>query len=910
MPLSAGDKLGPYEILSAIGAGGMGQVYKARDTRLDRTVAIKVLPDHIAKREDLKARFEREARAVASLNHPNICVLYDIGSQNGTGFMVMEFMEGETLAARIEKGALPLDQALKFAVQIADALDRAHRAGVTHRDVKPQNIMLTRDGVKVLDFGLAKSSCKPGPAEETLTAALTTEGTVMGTPQYMAPEQFEGKEADARSDIWAFGAVLYEMANGRKAFEGKSYSSLVAAILSADPAPMAVKPFTPSWLERLVRRCLAKDPEDRWQTMRDIVIELRTPPEEAIAVAPAKARWWPWALAGAFALAFLVAGIALYNATPPAPLRPLIRLDLNVPPATPLARVDVGTGVGGNLLAISPDGARLAFALRGADGKTRLHTRLLQQSQVAPLAGTEGASGPFFSPDGEWIGFFADGKLKKIAVEGSAAVTLCDAPTGIGASWGDDGNIIAALEVTNVLSRIPSGGGTPVPVTKLNTGEATHRWPQVLPGSQAVLFTAHRLVGAGYDDANIELLSLRTGERKTLHRGGFYPRYLAAATGSAGRGHIVFLHQSTLFAVPFQAGSLALAGAAAPILNDVSSTQVAGGDFAFAANGTFVYVSAAAVQEVYPISWVDGGGKTARPLHASPSRYATPRFSPDGKRLAFAMATGKRSDIWVKDLARDTASRLSFLPGYSGYPVWTPDGRNIVFSSTNQLAPGLYAVRADGSGAAKRLTEGALTISHSFSPDGKRLLIRQPGNAGSFDIFTMAVEADERPGSAGLRLGKEELFLETPFVEGNPRFSPDGQWIAYTSTESGNTEVYVRPASAPGDRPGGRWQVSTGGGLRPVWSPGGRELLYVTIEGRVMAAGYTAKGDTFEPGKPRLWTEIRLRNLANVPEFDIAPDGKRLAAMVADDKAGELPSSLTVLLNFGDEVRRKAPAGN
>ena len=423
------------------------------------------------------------------------------------------------------------------------------------------------------------------------------------------------------------------------------------------------------------------------------------------------------------------------------------------------------------------------------------------------------------------------------------------------------------------------------------------------------MFTAHRLIGAGYDDANIEVLSLRTGERKTLHRGGFYPRYLGAATGSAGRGHIIYLHQSTLFAAPFQADSLALAGAAAPILNDVSSTQAAGGDFTFAANGTFVYVSRAAVQEVYPISWVDGGGKTARPLHASPGRYATPRFSPDGKRLAFAMVTGKGSDIWVKDLARDTASRLSFLPGHSGYPVWTPDGRSIVFFSTNQPAPGVYAVRADGSGAAKRLTEGEQTTPDSFSPDGKRLLIHQPRNAGSFDIFTMPVEADERPGSAGVRLGKEELFLGTPFFENHPRFSPDGQWIAYASSESGNMEVYVRPSSAPGERPGGRWQVSTGGGFRPVWSPGGRELLYSTMEGRVMAAGYTAKGDKFEAGKPRVWTEIRLRNLANIPVYDIAPDGKRLAAMVADDEAGELPSSLTVLLNFGDEVRRKAPPG-
>ena len=533
MPLSAGDKLGPYEVIAAIGAGGMGEVYKARDTRLDRTVAVKVLPDHIAKRDDLRAHFEREARAVASLNHPHICTLHDIGP----GYMVMELIEGESLAARIEKGAIPLDQALQFATQIADALDRSHRAGVTHRDVKPQNIMLTRDGVKVLDFGLAKSVAKPGPTEATLTKVLTTEGTVLGTPQYMAPEQFEGKEADARSDIWAFGAVLYEMVTGKKAFQGTSYSSLVGAILATDPAPMAVQPFTPRWLERMVRRCLAKDPENRPQTMRDIVLDLTAPPEEVVAVAPVKAEWWPWAVAGAFALAFLVAGIGWYNlATRPAPPRPLMRLDLEVPPATPLARSEIIAGFGGNTVAISPDGARLALTLRDTDGKIRLHTRLLHQGQVTPLAGTENAHGPFFSPAGDWIGFFADRKLKKISVDGGAAVTLCDAVYGVGGSWADDGNIIAALNSASVLSRISSEGGTPVPVTKMNAGESTHRWPQVLPGSQAVLFTAGALSTTSYDDANIDVISLRTGERKTLHRGGFFGRYLADANGT---GHLL-----------------------------------------------------------------------------------------------------------------------------------------------------------------------------------------------------------------------------------------------------------------------------------------------------------------------------------------------------------------------------------
>ena len=904
--LVPGEKLGPYEILAPLGAGGMGEVYKARDTRLDRTVAIKVLPGHIAQREDVRARFEREARAVASLNHPNICTLHDIGP----GYMVMELIEGETLAARIAKGAIPLEQALRFGVQIADALDRAHRAGVTHRDVKPQNIMLARDGVKVLDFGLAKSASKHGPTEETVTQRLTMVGAVMGTPQYMSPEQFEGREADARSDIWAFGAVLYEMVTGRRAFEGKSHSSLKDAILSAGPAPMALKPFTPSWLERSVRRCLAKDPEDRWQTMRDVVIELRTPPQEAATTGPSRAGWWPWAVAGVSTLAFIVTAVGWYDATRPAPPRPVMRLNLEIAPDTPLARVDAGTGFGGNMLALSPDGARLALTLRGADGKTRLHTRLLHQSHVVPLAGTEGAYSPFFSPAGDWIGFFAEGKLKKIAVEGGAAITLCDAPQGLGGSWGDDGNIVAALDFAAALSRVPSAGGTPVPVTKLTVGDASFRWPQVLPGSQAVLFTVTDRTGINYDAANIDVISLKTGERKTILRGGFSARFLADPTGSHGTAHLIYLRQSTLFAVPFHPGRLAVTGEPVPILADISSNFTAGGDFAFTQNGTFVYLHGKAAQVGWPISWVDSVGKTTEELHATPGQYYNPRFSPDGKRLAFSVGSGKGSDIWVKDLDRDTPSRLSFLPGVNNNPVWTPDGKNIVFRSANQAAPGLYGVRSDGSGDANRLTEGkSREFPFSFSPDGKRLAIIQNANGGSNDIFTMPVEAVPGLGAPGVRLGKAELFHGTPFSEVHPMFSPDGRWLAYGSNESGTNEVYVRPF--PG--PGGRWQVSTGASFLPRWSRDGRELLFGTLDERVMAVGYTtnhtAGGDSFAAGKPRMWTKARLRSAAGVGyTYDLAPDGKRLAAFVADDANGEkLPTHLTFLLNFFDELRRKVP---
>src|SRR5262245_45700732 len=446
MPLSAGEKLGPYEILSPIGAGGMGEVYKARDTRLDRFVAVKVLPEHIARREDLRQRFEREARAVASLNHPHICVLHDIGNQNGTGYMVMEHLEGETLASRIARGSLPLDQALQLATQIADALDRAHRAGVTHRDVKPANLMLTRDGVKVLDFGLAKSGSKPAPTEQTLTAALTTEGSVLGTPQYMAPEQFEGKEADTRSDIWAFGAVLYEMVTGEKAFQGKSYSSLVGAILSADPRPMLVKPFTPPALERLVRRCLAKEPEDRYQSMRDVVLDLRMPSQAPTAM-PVRTSWWPWVVAAVCLVAAVGWGAWMRKSSVPALS---VKFDVNPPEGTRFGSIFT---IGGS--AISPDGRTLAFVATNAKGETLLYVRPLESLEARALPGTQDAGRPFWSPDSKSLAFVARAKPKRIEVIGGSPITLCDAGVARGGTWNEDGVIVFGDHAAG-LQRIPA----------------------------------------------------------------------------------------------------------------------------------------------------------------------------------------------------------------------------------------------------------------------------------------------------------------------------------------------------------------------------------------------------------------------------------------------------------------------
>jgi serine/threonine-protein kinase len=716
---------------------------------------------------------------------------------------------------------------------------------------------------------------------------------ILGTAAYMSPEQAQGKPVDKRADIWAFGVVLYEMLTGRRMFQGETVSETLAAVLTKEPEWERV----PQKTQRLLRRCLEKDPKRRLRDIADAMALIDEGLVESSAAGSKARATRPWMAVAAAAV--LVAALGWWYATRPAPLRPLVRLSAEIAADTPLARV------AGGVLALSPDGERLALILRGADGKVRLHTRLLQQNQVTPLAGTEDAFAPFFSPDGEWIGFFADDKLKKISVEGGAAVTLCDAPDPDGASWGDDGNIVAALNGSGGtgLWRVPSSGGAPVPLTKLNPGEFTHRWPQVLPGSQAVLFTASTQLG-NYDDANIDVVSLKTGARKTVQRGGFFPRYVAI---SGGTGRLVYLHQSTLFAVPFDPGRLALTGVPAPILEDVNGSAGAGGDFAFggapSGPGTFVYLARKG-QAGSPISWLDSAGKT-QPLHAPPGVYSTPRFSPDGKRLAFAVASGTGTDIWVKDLDRDTLSRLSFLAGVNRLPVWTPDGKNIVFISTNPAAPGLYWVRSDGSGEAQRLSDGKLVneFPTSFSPDGKRLAFCGT-RSGSMDIFTASFEGD--PGH--VHLGNPELFLGTPFLDCYPAFSPDGRWMAYNSDESGVQEVYVRPF--PG--PGGRWQISKGGGFNPRWSRDGRELLFEGPDERVMAVGYNAKGDSFAAGKPRVWSQARLMwNSGGISVYDLAPDGKRIAAILASDEAGgeKAPTHLTFLLNFFDELRRRAPAG-
>jgi Tol biopolymer transport system component len=863
MALSAGDKLGPYEILSPIGAGGMGEVYKARDSRLDRLVAIKVLPEHIARREDLCARFEREAHTVASLNHPHVCALYDIGNQDGTRYMVLELLEGETLAARIEKGALPLKQALALAAQIADALDRAHRAGVTHRDVKPQNIVLTRDGVKVLDFGLAKSTHKPGPTESTLTAALTTEGTVMGTPQYMAPEQFEGREADARSDIWAFGAVLYEMVTGQRAFQGKSYSSLVGAILSADPPPMPVKPFTPAWLERLVGRCLAKDPEDRWQSMRDVVLELRSPVVESAAAG--KPNRWRWA-AAVLGLALVAVAAIQFRRTPPE--QPVLTTSI-LPPE----------GASFDETAISPDGKLLAFTAT-SERKRQLWVRPLRASAAQPLAGTEGAEQPFWSPDSRRIGFFVQGKLKKIEAAGGPGQTLCDVPNPRGGTWSSEGVIVYAV-LSGGLWSVAAQGGAPMRITTIDeTAGVRHRWPVFLIGGHHYLY----LIPRG-NTSGIYLGSLGSKQRTRLVGDASAPGY---AEGPEKEGYLLFVREGTLMAQRLDAAKAALSGEAFPVAERVGFDPVSGGGaFSVSGNGMLVYESDS--RGLTQMTWMERGGKRLETIGEARRGYFFPSLSPDERVLAFTFlgGPGQMADIWLRDLERGISTRFTFHPQLDMGSIWSPDGSRIAFASSRAGPSDLYVKSASGAGQEELLLKsGNQKYASDWSPDGRLLLYYEDDPQTRYDLWVLPMDGERKP----------TVFLRTEFSERAGKFSPDGKWLAYTSDESGQYGIYVQPYPPTG----AKWQLSRAGGRWPKWRRDGKELYWRQDDGKMMVAEVEAR-TAFRPGIPQALFETGIRD--STESYAVSGDGRRfLVPLPVVKEAGDRP--VTVVQNWLAAAKR------
>jgi Tol biopolymer transport system component/tRNA A-37 threonylcarbamoyl transferase component Bud32 len=906
MAIASGTNLGSYEVIAQIGAGGMGEVYKARDTKLGRDVAIKILSEAFAHDAERLSRFQREAKMLASLNHPNIATIHGLERSNGTHFLIMELVSGETLAERIKReGAVPVEEALKIAVQIAEALEAAHEKGIIHRDLKPANVKVTPNGkVKVLDFGLAKAfagdTAHSNPSQSpTLSAVATMQGVLLGTAAYMSPEQARGKAVDKRTDIWAFGCVLYEMLTGRQALEGEDVTEILAAVVKTEPDWNRMPPSTPAKIRDLLRRCLQKDKILRMQAAGDIrieIVEALTAPPTTVATtaAPATRGWreriaWP-AVAGVLGLiAIALATVLVLRAPkPPQPMRlsAEVGADANL-------YTDSGTSA-----ILSPDGMRLALIASGADQKQRIYVRPLDQLQATALSGTENARNPFFSPDGQWIGFFADGKLKKISTQGGAAVTLCDAPSDLGGSWGDDGTIVFTPDQRVTLSKVSSAGGMPQPLTTLDkqAGELTQRWPQVLPGGRAVLFTSDAQLN-NYEDADIIVYSMASGQRKTLQHGGFYARYLPS-------GHVVYIHEGTMYAVPFDLKRLEVTGQPVPILEGVDASSVRGSaQFSFSDTGNLVYIAGRGVGQNVSIYWMDREGKFT-PLRETPGFYYNPAFSPDGKLLALEISDGKRSDIWVYEWQADTLTRLTFAGESNRFPVWTPDGQRIIFTSQDKGIENLWWIRADGAGDAQRLTESkSAQRTGSRRPDGKVLAFMQLNPDTSWDIMTLAIEGDEK---SGWKPGEPKLFLNGAFFEIDPAFSPDGRWLAYVSNESGNFEVYVRPF--PG--PGGKWQISTGGNY-PKWSPNGKELFYRTEGSKIMVVTYSASGDSFHADKPQLWSpgQFTERGPGN-RNFALHPDGKRLAVLKAPGtEQAAAVNKVSFIFNFFDELRRRVPSG-
>jgi serine/threonine protein kinase/Tol biopolymer transport system component len=908
MALASGTKLGSYEVVAQIGAGGMGEVYQAHDTKLGRDVAIKVLPEAFAHDADRLSRFQREAKMLAALNHPNIAHIYGLEHSDGVHFLIMELVSGETLQERVKRdGPIPIDEALAIANQIAEALEAAHEKGIIHRDLKPANVKVTPEGkVKVLDFGLAKafegdSTNVDIGNSPTLSMAATMQGVILGTAAYMSPEQARGKACDKRTDIWAFGCVLYELFTGKQAFHGEDITDILAAVVRAEPDWNHLPPSTPTKIRDLLRRCLQKDKTQRMQAAGDARIEIQevlaSPPTSVTATtAPVKRGWRDraaWAAASVFivtTIAFAI-GFVLRAPKPPQPLQ-AVRLSTDIG-----ADASLYTSLGPSAI-FSPDGARLSFVATDTDQKRRIYVRSLDQSQAIALSGTEDAIDPFFSPDGQWLGFFADGKLKKISMQGGA-ITICDAAGNErGGSWGDDGMIVFAPDNQVALSKVSSAGGMPQPLTTLNRqgGVGSQRWPQVLPGSNAVLFTSS--TNPNYEDADIDVYSTASGQQKTLLRGGFFARYLS-------NGHMVYMHNGTMFVVPFDLGRLEVTGQATPILEGVVTNPFGGAQFSFSESGNIVYVAGGRTGQNVSIYWMSREGKFI-PLRETPANYRNLAFSPDGKRLALDIGDGKKRDIWVYELERDTLTRLTFAGENNVQPVWTPDGQRIVYSSLEKGGSyNLWWIRSDGAGDAQRLTESKQAQdAGSWRPDGKVLAFRQSNPGTAWDIMTLPVEGDEK---SGWKTGEPKPFVNSAFVEVAPAFSSDGRWLAYTSNESGNFEVYVRPF--PG--PGGKWQVSTGGGGYPKWSRNGKELFYRTPDSKIMGVTYSASGDSFRADKPQLWspgqfTDVGLDNY----NFDVHPDGKRFAVLKASSTdQNAVVSKVSFIFNFFDEISRKVPPG-
>jgi Tol biopolymer transport system component/tRNA A-37 threonylcarbamoyl transferase component Bud32 len=902
--LPVGRQMGPYTILSLLGAGGMGEVYRAHDTTLGRDVAIKVLPPVFTLDPERRARFEREARLLASLNHPHIAAIYGVEDAGGVRGLVLELVEGPTLAERLAKRALPLGEALAIARQIADALEAAHDKGIIHRDLKPANVKITPEGlVKVLDFGLARAAASDAAADVSQPATSLSadhDGVVLGTAAYMSPQQARGQLLDKRTDIWAFGCLLYEMLSGRRAFTGDTSSEAMAAVLERDPAWKALPAATPENIRTLIERCLEKDLKLRLRDIGDARLEIDRAIAMSSGVPPERGpyrrrRAWPWVLLGTLGAG---AGLAIFVTRPvrTSPSLASIRVSVDLGADASLVTGLYGQGVAAIL---SPDGRTLAFVGRAGQGKSLLYVRSLEQLRAVPLPGTEGALNPFFSPDGQWIAFFADGKLKKILATGAGPLTLCNASDNRGGAWAEDGTIIFSPKRAGTsLWTVSDAGGTPTSMTSLDAGEVTQRWPQVLPGRKGILYTSHNNPN-GFDDANVVVQPLPRGARKVLVRGAYDGRYIPT-------GHLIYVHDSTLFAVPFDLNHLEVTGPAIRVLDGVAvSPPVGAAQIAISRTGTLVYLSGAALTNDAPIDWVDRSGRVT-PMRAAPAFWLNHAFSPDGRKLAMTIYDGKQWGIWMYDWGRDALSRLTYDVAASAVnPVWTPDGRRIVFASTRDGSAtsnlNLFWQRTDGTGEAQRLTDGSYEqVPASSDPSGRLIAFAERRPDTGRDVMILRIDGDEQ---SGWKPGKPTVFLNSRFSETEPVFSPDGRWLAYVSNETGRDEVYVRPF--PG--PGGKRQISTGGGSGPTWSRARHELFYGTPDNRIMVASYSSQGDTFRAEKPRLGSNVRFSPRVVGKSFDVHPDGERFALTAEREPQGhEDTHHVTLIFNFFDELRRMA----
>jgi Tol biopolymer transport system component len=879
MALANGTRLGPYEIVAPLGAGGMGEVYRARDTRLARTVAIKVLPAHLAADPQFRERFDREAHAIAALNHPHICALYDVGEApspeppDTIRFLVMEYLEGETLAARLAKGALPLDQVLRYAVEIADALDKAHRAAIVHRDLKPGNVMLTKAGAKLLDFGLARTGAGgPGGAGRAggvtalpTEAPLTGAGTILGTFQYMAPEQLEGQEADARSDMFAFGAVVYEMATGKKAFEGKSQASLIAAILEHDPPPIAAtQPLTPPSLDRIVKKCLAKDPDRRWQTARDLGDELTWVADAAshtggpapVVVRRATRRERiAWSAAAVLAVAALALGRVTY-----------VTRDA-FPPEAPETRLQVVTPGGGlTQFATSPDGRALVYVAT-VEGRTQLWLRPLDAEAAQPLAGTEGASVPFWSPDSRSIAFFNAGQLKRFDSVNGLVQKVTAVTAGMGGSWSSQGGILFSPAQTMALYRVPAEGGTAVEATHLDPPRQTgHRFPSFLPDGRHFFFYSVGAPGTkGLYVGSID----STQTRRLLDadsRATFSPP-----------DWILFARQGALFAQRLDLSAVTLLGGAQAVAAHVAVDPVTGGSVALSASltGPVAYRASA---EQRQFVWLDRSGRQIGTIGgADAAQPVSIRLSPDGRTVALARTVSGNMDVWLLDTARGVRTRFSTDAAMEDDPVWSPDGRRVVFESYRQGVVDLFEKAVAGDAAETLLLASTENKNPAdWSPDGRFILYEVQSAKTARDLWALPLDGDRRPVSVA----------QTPAAESQGRFSPDGRWIAYQSNESGQYEIYVQRFPNPGD---GKLQVSTSGGTTPRWRRDGRELFY-RANGRLMAVPITLSSPRVEVGT----AVVLFSDPRGASQYDVTADGQRFLFDTVVTEA----SPITILMNW------------